>query len=88
MRQQGIQAALLVLLITAWTSGCAASTLIRGASPDNTAKYTPKNGKFTCFDGSLTIDFSQVRWGDLASLFVSLYTGSALQPGCACGAGE
>lgn len=50
--------AVILLVISAACCG-AASTLIRGASPDNIEKYTPKDGKFTCFDGSLTIDFSQ-----------------------------
>jgi hypothetical protein len=49
------------LLSLIWGTCCVSgSTLIRGASPDNIEKYTPKDGKFTCFDGSLTIDFSQV----------------------------
>jgi hypothetical protein len=60
--------AVLLLVISAACFG-AASTLIRGASPDNIAKYTPKNGKFTCFDGSLTIDFSQVWAVPQALLF-------------------
>lgn len=51
-------AVLLLVISAAWCG--AASTLIRGASPENIEKYTPKDGKFTCFDGSLTIDFSQV----------------------------
>lgn len=80
MRQQAV---LLLLVITAccWVRQCAASTLIRGASPDNTAKYTPEDGKFTCFDGSLTIDFSQVRGGGrsvvAASRFYYLQPSSA-----------
>lgn len=51
-----------LLLSLIWGTCCVSgSTLIRGASPDNIEKYTPKDGKFTCFDGSLTIDFSQVN---------------------------
>jgi hypothetical protein len=54
-------AAAAALVATAPRSATAASSLVRGASPDNIDKYAPKDGKFTCFDGSRTIDFAQVR---------------------------
>jgi len=72
-----------VLLFLIWASQlAAASTLIRGASPDNTDKYTPKDGKFTCFDGSLTIDFSQVR--GVPACLSQLYRPVHLTAWCAC----
>lgn len=55
----------LLLALAAALAACpgraAASTMIRGAIPDQIEKYQPVNGKFTCFDGSKTIDFSQVN---------------------------
>lgn len=66
MSRQGIPILLLVIC-SCFAGSTTASTLIRGASPDNIAKYTPKDGKFTCFDGSLTIDFSQVDVSHLLS---------------------
>jgi len=42
-------------------ASAAASRVIRGAAPDIVDKYQPVDGKFTCFDGSKTIQFNQVN---------------------------
>ncbi|KAF6254346.1 glucosidase II beta subunit-like-domain-containing protein [Scenedesmus sp. NREL 46B-D3] len=52
---------LLLCLCLASRASAAAHNVIRGAQPENIEKYQPVNGKFTCFDGSKTIDFNQVN---------------------------
>jgi protein kinase C substrate 80K-H len=52
---------LLLGLCLASKAQAAASNVIRGAQPDQIEKYQPADGKFTCFDGSKTIDFNQVN---------------------------
>ncbi len=38
-----------------------ASKLVRGVAPNLLDKYKPVDGKFTCLDGSATLDFAQVN---------------------------
>lgn len=58
---KGVLLLLLLSLCLASTAQAAASNVIRGAQPDQIDKYQPVNGKFTCFDGSKTIDFNLVN---------------------------
>ncbi|WIA37222.1 hypothetical protein OEZ86_014172 [Tetradesmus obliquus] len=58
---KGVLLLLLLSLCLASTAQAAASNVIRGAQPDQIEKYQPVNGKFTCFDGSKTIDFNLVN---------------------------